>query len=70
MPSVFELRSRELEGITMLWGFEQDDDGDWRGEKAGEQGFHHGVLFLEPKRAKSSIVEAGQKTGRRSQKLS
>lgn len=28
-----ELRSRELEGITMLWGFEQDDDGDWRDGK-------------------------------------
>lgn len=28
-----DLRSRKLEGITMLWGFEQDEDGDWRGGK-------------------------------------
>lgn len=26
-----ELRSRELQGITMLWGFEQEEDGAWRG---------------------------------------
>lgn len=26
-----ELRGRKLEGITMLWGFEKDEDGAWRG---------------------------------------